>query len=66
MPKGTPLPTVITVYQDKSFTFVTKTPPATHYLKEAVGHQVGLGQDRPRDRRPGDAHSSCATSPRRR
>ena len=28
MPKGTPLPTVITVYQDKSFTFVTKTPPA--------------------------------------
>ena len=25
--KGTPLPTVITVYQDKSFTFVTKTPP---------------------------------------
>jgi large subunit ribosomal protein L11 len=27
--KGTPLPTVITVYQDKSFTFVTKTPPAT-------------------------------------
>ena len=30
--KGTPLPTVITVYQDKSFTFVTKTPPATHLL----------------------------------
>ena len=26
--RGTPLPTVITVYQDKSFTFVTKTPPA--------------------------------------
>lgn len=36
-PKGTPLPTVITVYQDKSFTFVTKTPPATHYLKQAAG-----------------------------
>jgi len=35
--KGTPLPTVITVYQDKSFTFVTKTPPATFFLKEAVG-----------------------------
>ena len=37
MVKGTPLPTVITVYQDKSFTFVTKTPPATHFLKEIVG-----------------------------
>src|SRR5947208_8627010 len=34
--RGTPLPTVITVYQDKSFTFVTKTPPASFYIKEAV------------------------------
>ena len=41
MPKGTPLPTVITVYQDKSFTFVTKTPPATFFLKEAVGIKSG-------------------------
>ena len=39
--KGTPLPTVITVYQDKSFTFVTKTPPATHYLKQALGLKSG-------------------------
>jgi len=39
--KGTPLPTVITVYQDKSFTFITKTPPATHYLKEAAKLQSG-------------------------
>ena len=59
MQKGTPLPTVITVYQDKSFTFVTKTPPATYFLKEAVGHQVGLRQDRPRDRRPGDAPAAA-------
>jgi large subunit ribosomal protein L11 len=42
--RGTPLPTVITVYQDKSFTFVTKTPPATHYLKEAVGIKSGSGK----------------------
>ncbi len=41
MPKGTPLPTVITVYQDKSFTFVTKTPPATFFLKEALGLKSG-------------------------
>ena len=34
--KGTPLPTVITVYQDKSFTFVTKTPPASYFLKKAA------------------------------
>jgi large subunit ribosomal protein L11 len=42
--KGTPLPTVITVYQDKSFTFVTKTPPATHFLKEVVGIKSGSGK----------------------
>ena len=41
MEKGTPLPTVITVYQDKSFTFVTKTPPATFMIKQAVGVQKG-------------------------
>ena len=39
--KGTPLPTVITVYQDKSFTFITKTPPATWYLKQATGIKSG-------------------------
>ena len=42
--KGTPLPTVITVYQDKSFTFVTKTPPATFFIKEAVGIKSGSGK----------------------
>jgi large subunit ribosomal protein L11 len=44
MPKGTPLPTVITVYQDKSFTFITKTPPATHFLKEVTGLKSGSGK----------------------
>lgn len=39
--KGTPLPTVITVYQDKSFTFITKTPPATHLIKEAIKLKSG-------------------------
>jgi large subunit ribosomal protein L11 len=43
MEKGTPLPTVITVYQDKSFTFVTKTPPASYLLKKAAGLQKGSG-----------------------
>ena len=39
--KGTPLPTVITVYQDKSFTFVTKTPPASFFLKAAANIKSG-------------------------
>mgnify|MGYP003671179115 FL=1 len=33
---GIPLPTVITVYVDKSFTFVTKTPPASFFIKKAA------------------------------
>jgi large subunit ribosomal protein L11 len=39
--KGTPLPTVITVYADRSFTFVTKTPPATFFIKKAAGLKSG-------------------------
>ena len=39
--KGTPLPTVITVYQDKSFTFITKTPPATYFIKQAINLKSG-------------------------
>ena len=36
MEKGAPCPTVITYYQDKSFTFEIKTPPASYYLKKAA------------------------------
>src|SRR5204862_199644 len=36
MEKGTPLPTVITVYADRSFSFETKTPPATYLIKKAA------------------------------
>jgi len=38
---GTPLPTVITVYADRSFSFVTKTPPASFLLKKALGLKSG-------------------------
>ena len=41
--KGTPLPTVITVYQDKSFTFITKTPPAAVLVRKAAGLEKGSG-----------------------
>ncbi len=39
--KGIPIPVVITVYSDKSFTFVTKTPPVTFYLKKAANLNKG-------------------------
>ena len=43
--KGTPLPTVITVFADRSFTFETKTPPATYYLKKAA--KINSGSKEP-------------------
>ena len=36
MEKGSPIPTKITVYADRSFTFITKTPPASFLLKKAA------------------------------
>lgn len=39
--KGLPLPVVITVYSDRSFTFITKTPPATVLIKKAIGLEKG-------------------------
>lgn len=41
MDPGTPVPVVITAYEDKSFTFVTKTPPASYYLKQFAKIQKG-------------------------
>ena len=39
--KGMPIPTVITVYADRSFTFVTKTPPASFLIKKAANLKSG-------------------------
>jgi len=36
MEQGTPTPVVITAYQDRTFSFVTKTPPASYYLRKAA------------------------------
>lgn len=41
MEPGLPVPVVITVYSDRSFTFITKTPPASILLKKAVGLKSG-------------------------
>lgn len=43
--QGMPIPVVITVYSDRSFTFVTKTPPASVLLKKAAG--ISAGSSRP-------------------
>jgi len=68
---GMPIPVVITAFADRSFTFVTKSPPNTHFLKKAAGIQ-GLADHRqgqfgragddgpdPRDRGKEDARSQC-------
>jgi len=39
--QGMPIPVIITVYNDRSFTFITKTPPASILLKKAAGIQSG-------------------------
>jgi len=42
--EGMIIPVVLTVYQDKSFTFITKTPPAAVLLKKAAGIAKGSGE----------------------
>ena len=41
MEPGMPIPVVITAFADRTFTFVTKTPPASYFLKKAAGLQKG-------------------------
>ena len=42
--KGLPLPVVISVYEDKSFTFVVKTPPAAVLIRKALNIEKGSGE----------------------
>jgi large subunit ribosomal protein L11 len=42
--KGTIIPVIITVYEDKYFTFITKTPPAAVLIKKALGLEKGSGE----------------------
>src|SRR6187399_2260039 len=39
--QGKPLPVEITVFEDRSFTFIIKTPPASYFIKEALGLEKG-------------------------
>jgi large subunit ribosomal protein L11 len=51
---GIPIPTVITVYADKSFTFETKTPPASYFIKKAAKLDKG-------SKTPGSATAGSVT-----
>jgi len=41
--KGIPIPVVISVYEDRSFSFITKTPPASYFIKQAAKIKKGAG-----------------------
>ena len=42
--QGVPMPTVISVYADRSFSFITKTPPASYFIKQAARLPKGSGE----------------------
>ena len=54
---GTVIPVVITVYEDRSFTFITKQPPAAVLIKQALSLEKGSAEPRPvQHRRVGQGH----------
>ena len=62
MEPGSPVPTVITYYADKSFTFETKTPPASFYLKKAAGLKPVGKRNRPKgSEKPGRVVAGTVT-----
>ena len=54
---GTILPVEVTIFSDKSFTFITKTPPAAVLLKKEAGIEKGSGGPEPEQGRQGDARA---------
>jgi ribosomal protein L11 len=59
MEPGAPCPTVITYYQDKSFTMEIKTPPASYYLKKAAKLKLGFQDPGARHRGVGDPEAGA-------
>jgi large subunit ribosomal protein L11 len=51
MEAGMPIPVVITVYADRSFTFITKTPPTSFLIRKALG--LAKGSDKPNTNKVG-------------
>ena len=64
MEKGTPIPVVITVFEDRSFTFITKQPPASFYLKKICKDHQRLQNAEPRSGGHGHDDRNCVKSPR--
>ena len=63
MTKGSPVPVVITYYQDKSFTFETKTSPASYLLKQAAGLKPQGKRNRAKgSEKPGRTTAGTVTS----
>ena len=63
MVKGSPVPVVITYYQDKSFTFETKTSPASYLLKQAAGLKPQGKRNRAKgSEKPGRTTAGTVTS----
>ena len=63
MEAGSPVPTVITYYADKSFTFETKTPPATFLIKKAAGLKPQGKRNRAKgSEKPGRATAGTVTA----
>ena len=58
---GMIIPVIITVYADRSFSFITKTPPAAVLIKKACGIESGSGVPK-RPRLPPSARRTCARS----
>ncbi len=52
--RGTVIPVEISIYEDRSFSFILKTPPTPVLLRQAAGVEKGAHTRRARDRRPGD------------
>ena len=61
---GQVIPAQITIFEDRSFTFVLKTPPAADLLRKAAGVEKGAKHDRPGEGRDGHAGARSARSPR--
>ena len=64
--RGLVIPAEISIYEDRTFTFVTKTPPTPFLLRQAAG--IEKGAENPRTDKVGQGHARrrCARSPRRR
>ena len=64
--RGQVIPVEITVYEDRSFTFITKTPPAPELILKAAGRREGLAASRTRPRSARSPRPRSARSPRSR